>query len=144
MGDKPLMKNKILIVSLLSVSLSVLSYADISVKQIENMVIKIHQKRVGFNLDTLESTKDPFTEKKDTNTSTGILLDMNNDTRLSLHAIMINKAYINDEWKAVNDTILGYTVKYIGKRGVVLKNGNNIKKLFLHKKRDNFIKIEEK
>ena len=138
------MKNKILIVSLLSMSMSVLSYADVSVKQIENMVIKIHQKRVGFNLDTLESTKNPFSEKEDTNT-TSILAKINNDdSRLSLHAIMSNKAYINDKWKEVNDTILGYTIKYIGKKGVVLKNGNHIKKLFLHKKRDNFIQIEEK
>jgi len=136
------MKNKILIVSLLSMSL----YADISVKQIENMVVKIHKKRIGFNLETLESTKNPFTEKKDNNaTAGGVLSDLDNDDlRWSLHAIMIDKAYINDEWKDINDTILGYTLKYIGKRGVVLQSGNNIKKLFLHKKRDNFIKIEER
>ncbi len=134
------MKNKILIVSLLGTAL----YADISVKQIENMVIKIHQKRIGFNLETLKSTKNPFTEKEDDNITSGLLDIDKEDTRLSLHAIMAGKAYINDKWKDVNDTVLGYTLKYIGKRGVVLKNGNHIKKLFLHKKRDNFIQIEEK
>ena len=50
------MKNILLIISLLTVSL----YADLSVKQIENMVTKIHEKRVGFDLETLEMTKNPF------------------------------------------------------------------------------------
>ena len=55
---------------------------------------------------------------------------------------MSGKAYINDAWKAIDDTVMGYTLKYVGKRGVVLRNGNHIKKLFLHKERDNFITIE--
>ena len=50
------MKNILLIISLLTVSL----YADLSVKQIENMVTKIHEKRAGFDLETLEMTKNPF------------------------------------------------------------------------------------
>jgi len=33
-------------------------------------------------------------------------------------------------------------LKYIGKRGVVLRNGNQIKKLFLHDNKNDFIKIE--
>jgi hypothetical protein len=57
---------------------------------------------------------------------------------------MSGKAYINNSWKKVGDTILGYTVKYIGKRGVVLRNGNTVKKLFLGKSKKNLIMLEER
>jgi len=133
------MKNTILIISLLTASLN----ADLSVDQIENMVLKIHEKRVGFNLQTLESTKNPFVVlKEDENVTAFVIPEKNEDVKISLHALMAGKAYINEGWKDINETVMGYTLKYIGKRGVVLRNGNHIKKLFLHEEKDNFIKIE--
>ena len=136
------MKNIVLIISLLTVSL----YANLSVEQIEKMVHKIHEKRVGFDLDILESTKNPFVVLEEENNVTTFVIPkkVTEDVKISLHAIMGEKAYINDGWKDINDTVLGYTLKYIGKRGVVLRNGNHIKKLFLHEDRDSFIKIEER
>jgi len=122
-----------------------LGYADLSVKQIEQMVEKIHLKREGISLDTLENTKEPFIRvKKEDNVTVIEIPDKEEDVKLSLHAIMTNKAYINDSWKKVDDKILGYTIKYIGKKGVVLRNGNTIKKLFLGKAKDNFIMLEER
>ena len=137
------MKKSIVIVLLLMVSLS----ADLSVQQIQEMVIKIHQKREGIKLETLEKTKEPFigSQEKDNLITSDILKkDDEEETKLSVHALVNGKAYINDGWKSVNDKVLGYKVEYIGKRGVVLRNGNNIKKLFISKKRDDFIKVEEK
>ena len=134
------MKNIVLIVSLLTASL----YANLSVEQIEKMVHKIHKKRVGFDLNILESTKNPFVVLEEENNVTTFVIpdEVTEDVKISLHAIMGGKAYINDEWKDINDTVMGYALKYIGKRGVVLRNGNHIRKLFLHEDRDNFIKIE--
>ncbi len=134
------MKNILLTVLLFSGSL----YADLSVAQIENMVQNIHQKRVGFDLNTLESTKNPFVRKKEEDNVTTFVIpeQVEEEVKIDLHAIMSGKAYINDGWKDVNDTIMGYTLKYVGKRGVVLRNGNHIKKLFLHDEKDNFITIE--
>lgn len=126
--------------------LVVLSHADLSVAQIEEMVAKIHEKREGTNLEALESTKEPFIrlqENKDVLTFI-VPPEEEAEVRLSLHSIMNGKAYINDSWKKVDDTIMGYTLKYVGKRGVVLRNDNHIKKLFLHKERDNFIHLEER
>jgi len=133
------MKNILLIVSLLTVSL----YADLSVEQIESMVQKIHEKRVGIDLDILESTKNPFVvmEEED-NVTTFVIPKEIEEVKISLHAIIGGKAYINDGWKDINDTVMGYTLKYVGKRGVVLRNGNHIKKLFLHEKKNDFITIE--
>jgi len=139
MGDKSLMKNTIFIVLVFTASL----YADLSVDQIEQMISRIHEKRPGANLEVLEATKQPFVRlAKKENVITFVIPTKSEEVKISLHAIMSGKAYINDAWKAIDDTVMGYTLKYVGKRGVVLRNGNHIKKLFLHKERDNFITIE--
>jgi hypothetical protein len=133
------MKNIIILISLLGTSM----YADLSVEQIRDMVTKIHEKREGIKLETLENTKEPFVRLQEENNITTFVIPVKADeTKLSLHAILNGKAYINDTWKRIDETIGGYTVKYIGKKGVVLRNSNQIKKLFLHKKRENFIMIE--
>ena len=121
-----------------------LLYADLTVAQIENMVQNIHQKRVGANLDTLELTKNPFVQEKEENNVTTFVvpIKVEDEVKIDLHAIMGGKAYINDSWKDLNDTVMGYTLKYVGKRGVVLRNGNHVKKLFLHDEKNNFITIE--
>ena len=136
------MKKILFIISLLTFSL----YADLSVEQIEKMISKIHEKREGIKLETLEATKEPFIRvQEEENKITTFVTPVEAETvKLSLHAIMNGKAYINEGWKSIDDTIMGYTLKYVGKRGVVLRNGNNVKKLFLHQKRDNFIKLEER
>ncbi len=135
------MKKILFIISFLTVSI----YADLSMIQIEKMIAQIHEKREGVKLETLEKTKEPFTRvKEENNITTYVIPEKEETVKLSLHAIMNGKAYINNTWKSVGDTMMGYTLKYVGKRGVVLRNGNNIKKLFLHQQRNNFIKLEER
>ena len=135
------MKKSLLLPGLLVLSLN----AELSVDQINNMVEKIHEKRKGADLGTLDQTKEPFVVRQEETKETVFVAPKAKkiEGRLTLHAIMNGKAYINDSWKSVDDSVLGYTLIYVGKRGVVLKNGNQIKKLFLHEKRDNFIKIAE-
>ena len=127
----------------LLLSLTVLVNADLSVDQIQKMVMQIHEKREGVKLETLETTKDPFVRISEENNVTTFTRPLE-EAKLVLHAIVNGKAYINDEWSSLGDTIMGYTVKYIGQRGVVLRNGNHVKKLFLHEQRDDFIKLEER
>ena len=129
---------------LLLLPLTVLLNADLSVKQIQEMILKIHEKREGVDLVTLESTKDPFVRLEEENNVTTVAVHDKNKAKLVLHAFVNGKAYINDSWKSLDDTIMGYTLKYIGERGVVLRNENHIKKLFLHEEKDNFIKLEER
>jgi len=119
--------------------------ADLSVDQIQNMVVKIHEKRKGVDLATLDQTKEPFVIKQEEEKKTVFVppVIVKTEIKMSLHAIMNGRAYINDSWKNVGDKIFGYTLKYVGKKGVVLKNGNQVKKLFLHENKDNFIKIAE-
>lgn len=126
--------------------LSLLAYADLSISQIEKMVSEIHEKREGVKLETLEQTKEPFV-RADTdkdNTVTFTIPEKKEDSKLTLHAIINGKAYINEQWVEIEEKIMGYTLKYIGKKGVVLRNGNNIKKLFMSKSENSFIQIEER
>ena len=130
---------------LLLLLMTVFSSADISLKDIEHMVTKIHQKREGVKLETLDTTLEPFVRVAENNTT--VILDpvtKKKKEKLVLHAIVNGKAYINDSWSVTDDKIMGYTLMFIGKRGVVLRNGNHIKKLYLRKERDSFITLEER
>ncbi len=98
-------------------------------------------------MSTLANTKEPFVRlQQENNVSTFVIptVEKKRDVKLVLHAIVNGKAYINDSWIKVDESILGYELKAIGKIGVVLRNENHIKKLYLRKNKDNFIKIEEK
>ncbi|MDQ7086314.1 MAG: hypothetical protein Q9M36_16065 [Sulfurovum sp.] len=82
-------------------SLSIFVHADLSVKQIQSMVNKIHQKRSGIDLATLANTKEPFVRlQTENNISTFVIPTVNTteDVKLVLHAIMNGKAYINKSW----------------------------------------------
>lgn len=128
-------------------SFTTFSCADLSVKQIQEMVNKIHEKREGIKLETLENTKEPFVRLEENNSTSTFVIPTKKiveEAKLILHAIVNGKAYINDRWMSEGESIRGYNLKYIGKRGVVLRNDNHIKKLFLRKKRNNFITIEER
>lgn len=130
---------------LLLLSLTVFLAADLSVAQIEDMVNKIHKKREGVELETLDNTLEPFVRVTENNTT--VILDpvmKKKEAKLVLHAIVNGKAYINESWNVIDDKIMGYTLMFIGKRGVVLRNANHIKKLYLRKERDSFITLEER
>lgn len=134
------MKKILLSISLLFTGI----HADLSVKQIQKMVLKIHEKRDGIGLDKLENTKEPFVHLEVENNETTYVVPEKISVKLSLHAILNDKAYINSSWIAIDESVMGYELKYIGKKGVVLRNENDIKKLFLREKQTNYISIEEK
>lgn len=119
-------------------------YADLSVNEIEEMVSKIHKKREGIALVTLEKTKEPFVHVEVENNETIYKDPEKKDKELFLHAILNKKAYINDGWFGLDDSIDEYTLKYIGKNGVVLRKDQRVKKLFLREKKENYISIRQK
>jgi len=132
------MKKTVLMILLLSMTL----YANLSVAQIEAMIGKIHNERKGVNLETLDQTKEPFVRVEEENNVTVVVMPKATEPKMALHAIMNGRAYINESWVRPDEMVMGYTLKHVGKRGVVLRNGNHIKKLFLHKNENDIIKIE--
>lgn len=119
--------------------------ADLSVQEIEKMVSQIHKEREGVKLETLQKTKEPFVRREEENNVTTFKIpEKSEEVKLMLHAIVNGKAYINDRWYAVEEQVMGYTIKHIGDKGVVLRNDNSIKKLFLYQERENVIQLEER
>lgn len=134
------MKNIVLMVTVMVSTI----YADLSMDQIRQMVQKIHDPREGISLETLKETQEPFVRLQEENNVTTFVIPIDKKvTKIVLNAILNKTAFINGKWRGIDDNISGYTLKYIGKKGVVLRNDNQIKKVFLHTKRENFITIKE-
>lgn len=134
------MKNIVLMVTVMVSTI----YADLSMDQIRQMVQKIHDPREGISLETLKETQEPFVRLQEENNVTTFVIPIDKKvTKIILNAILNKTAFINGKWRSIDDNISGYTLKYIGKKGVVLRNDNQIKKVFLHTKRENFITIKE-
>jgi hypothetical protein len=137
MGDRLLIKKTVYITVLFMTYL----YADVEMNKIKMMIEKIHEKRKGVDLKNMESIKEPFMElKKQSNITISTSNENNENSKFFLHAIMNGKAYINNGWKSVGDKISGFTLKFIGNKGVVLQDGNQIKKLLFNKKKFSYDK----
>ena len=134
--------NKIIIITILIINGLL---ADIGMGQIEEMVKKIHEKREGIELESLEKTPEPFVRLvKDNNVTTFLIPKKDEEKKISLYAIVNKRAYINDRWLGEGERFLGFELVYIGKHGVVLRSGNQIKKLFLHEGKSKLITLSKK
>lgn len=127
---------------LISVALS----ADLTVQQIEQMVKKISERREGVKLETLKTTREPFVRmhEGEDHVVKFIVPEKREEAKIDLHAIVNDKAYLNESWFEKGDTIMGYTVDRIDNKGVVLKSDMNIKKLFLHDEKNSIIQLTER
>ncbi|RLA58161.1 MAG: hypothetical protein DRQ78_12555 [Epsilonproteobacteria bacterium] len=121
------MKSILIILMLLSAYV----YADLSTKDIENMVDKIYKKRTGMTLGNLSDIEDPFVRIEVEDNVTKVIAMT--EIQFFLKGIMNNRAYINDKWYDINDIVSGYTLKHVGKKGIVLMRDNQIKKVLLRK-----------
>lgn len=133
-------------------AVSIVSAVDLSVQEIGMMVKKIHQRRTGVDLPTLEHTTVPFVQvKQNENGDTELVTAESQKNKapkgepLVLHAILGDKAFINGKWYKTKDHIHGFELVYIGKRGVVLKSDKLIRTLFLSKKqKTSLLKFKER
>ena len=111
-------------------------YADTAKKDIKKMVIEIQKPRKGATVDKLSDVADPFIKvEKDLNITKESLPEKK-EVDIKLGGIMNSRAYINDAWRKEGDRVSGYTLKYIGTKGIVLVEGKDIRKVFLHKKNE--------
>jgi len=102
---------------------------------------KIREERPSVSLKKLETTKEPFAiiKKKENKKVIVVPDEVIAESTFMLDGIMNKTAYINGDWYKIGDVIDGYTIGYIGKKGVVLRKDNDIKKVFVHKQIKNKI-----
>jgi len=134
------MKKLLLIISLCMTALC----AEATIQEIDAMVVKIQQPREGVVLGELELIPNPFIilSKKDDN-STKIVATIAKEEQFVLSGIVNDRVFINKKWYKAGDKISGYTLEYIGSRGIVLADDRHIKKIFFHEPKEGFIKTKD-
>ncbi|MEA3455139.1 MAG: hypothetical protein U9R26_01405 [Campylobacterota bacterium] len=125
------------------VILTVVAFSSAATQEIDRMIAEIKEPRKGIALKELSSIPNPFvTIKKDVNI-TEVFVPKKREENMELGGIVNRKAYINGAWHKEGDDVSGYTLQYVGTRGVVLVDAARIKRLFLHEKREDIITIKE-
>lgn len=118
-------------------------YSGAGTEEIDRMVDQIQKPREGIAQKELSLGSDPFIVFKRDENVTKIIVPAKAEEKLVLNGIVNDKAYINGKWYKEGDEISGYTLKYVGDKGVVLTDSRHIKRLFPHKKRESLIIIKE-
>ena len=112
----------------LAISLEALS---LSKEEITNMVSKIKKERLGIQLNTLDGTPNPFSIKKQVVKEEKKVIKapvkLKKTFTHRLTAILNNAGFIDGKWYRVGDKLNLYTVTFVGKKSVVLKNGKEHK-----------------
>ncbi len=122
-----MMDRKIWLVGLLVMPL----YGDLSIGQMEVMVEKIKAKRVGTAIEKRAHFASPFAMiRKDQNKT---VLENPKDTVVVfvLGGIINNKAFVNQKWIKIGDTIEGYELTQIKDNSATLTRDERIVKIFL-------------
>jgi len=119
------------------------AFSSVATQEIDKMIAEIKKPRKGIALEELSSIPNPFvTVKKDLNI-TKVFVPKRIEVNMELGGIVNHKAYINGSWRKEGDDVSGYTLQYVGTRGVVLVDEARIKRLFLHEKKEGIITMKE-
>ena len=119
------------------------AFSNAGMQSIDKMVSQIKKPRKGVELKELATTPDPFVTVSQKVNVAEIVKPKKRKRNLTLSGIVNDKAYINGAWYKEGDQVAGYTLKYVGTRGVVLMDEKHIKRLFLHKRREDIIIMKD-
>ena len=123
-------------VIVISISLMVCLNAEFSMEQIDNMVLKIQQKRVSKMDIDYKSVPSPFIIiKKDEDTKKTVVSTPEKKISFNLSAIINDTAFINGKWYKKGDVIGGYNITEITDTKVKLENKKSTIELFLPQKK---------
>ncbi|SFP13288.1 hypothetical protein [Hydrogenimonas thermophila] len=139
MGYKLLIK--IFLLSILTVE-AVFALTDI--ERIDKLVKDIKKERIGLSKTDAKKAKNPFVkavQKRQELKHVKKYKKRKYNKRLSLKAIVNNRAKINYKWYSHNSTINGYKIIKISNDYVVLKRGNRTIYLYLKNKKNKNIKF---
>ncbi|BAF70115.1 hypothetical protein [Nitratiruptor sp. SB155-2] len=128
------MGNKLLIISLFAYTV----FASSQFKGIDDLIVKIKQKRVGLSPIVINNIPNPFVDEKKLNQ-----LAKKNKMRskknhiLKLYAIFQDRAKINGRWYTIGNKIASYKITsiYPDKGVVYLSSKHRIVRLYLQKKK---------
>ena len=118
---------------------------SLSHEEIDKMVLKIKEERVGIDLATLESTPNPFLivkeeikEEKPKEVKAGRPKIVKKVVNHNLVAILNHAAFIDGKWYKVGDELGSYRLIRMGKDRVTLKNSKGKRELIIEKREKKF------
>jgi hypothetical protein len=133
------------IITVTTMTVLSLGATSLSHDEINTMVSKIKEERVGINLATLESTPNPFAivipvvseivEVKEKIETPKVIKKV---VTHGLSAILNHAAFIDGKWYKIGDKVGVYTLREMGKVSVVLKNKHGQQKLIIPKNKKKF------
>ncbi len=117
-------------------------YADLSISEMETMVERIKAKRAGSKIKKDTKFVSPFVMINKENNNSVMKEPEGASIVFVLGGIMNNKAFLNEKWVKVGDTVDGYTLKEMDANSVTLVQNEHIIKVFL-KKSKSILQINE-
>jgi len=118
----------------------VFANTGVSVEDIKMMVHKIRDQRKGINMNQLEYTENPFVAvmKDDTNVSTFVFKPKRVEIKITVDAVVNNRARINNDWKTIGEMVGDYNITSITPKVVTLwrADNNSTKRIFVYKKKN--------
>ena len=132
MGNQLLMKS-----TGIALFSAVMLHAEITVKDIDNLVNDIKQERIGLTKKEIESAKDPFIYPNGKYTK--VFYENRpgkGNYRFVLTAIVNDRVKINRKWYSLNSKINGFTISGVGKNYVRLTRKNEHMRIFLKQRKN--------
>ncbi len=126
----------------MAVLAATLSYADVTINDIDRLVNDIKQERLGLSAKEIRNAKDPFIYL---NGKYSKVLHKpkakKKRYRFVLSAIINDRVKINRRWYALHSKVYGYTISKVGKDYVLLTRNNERIRVFMKRKKSKKIKL---
>ncbi len=108
-------------------------YGDLSIGQMETMVEKIKAKRIGTSLEKSTEFVSPFVMIQKEKGQEIMEDPKSTEMVFTLGAIINKKAFVNQKWLEIGDTIEGYRLTEINDDSVTLVQEDRTIQVFLRK-----------
>ena len=142
MNNKKLIIKNLWVLGLFSVGVSA---SSLSHEEVNKMVQKIKEERVGIDLATLENTPNPFLiikeevkKEKPKEVKAEKPKVVKKVVTYNLVAILNHAAFIDGKWYKIGDKLGSYTLTNMGRDRVILKNDTDKRELVIPKREKKF------
>ena len=117
-----------------------LSYAEITINDIDKLVNDIKQERIGLTAKEIDTAKDPFIY---TGGKYGSVLRKEKKVRYKFYltAIINDRVKINRKWYSLGSRVGGFRISKVGRNYVLLTRNNETVRVFMKKRNNKKIKL---
>lgn len=100
--------------------------------KLNTIITEIQEPREN-TIESFNSVYNPFVVVNVENNVSTVLAVKEELKTINLSAIINKKAFINGSWVNEGEVVEGFTVGFIGKKGIVLRRENDVRKIYIKK-----------